>query len=121
MTEEKLITLTDMAAEHIKTIIARHKEGMGFRLTVKETGCSGYMYVPEVAKEEQEDDIRVDTEQGVTVFVDYQWLPVLQGTQLDLVDEALGQKRLVFKNPNVDDECGCGESFSLREKKGDAE
>jgi len=112
---EAVITLTEDATQHIEKIIQRHKNGIGFRLSVKETGCSGYMYVPEVVEEEQPDDIRIDTKQGVTVFVDYQWLPILQGTVIDIVDEALGQKRLIFKNPNVDDECGCGESFSLKE------
>jgi len=114
---EVLITLTDAATQHIAGIIARHKAGVGFRLSVKETGCSGYMYVPEVVKEELPDDIRIDTEQWITVFIDYEWLPILQGTVIDLVDEALGQKRLVFKNPNVDDECGCGESFSLKKNE----
>ncbi len=114
MSEEAIITLTDAASMHIAKIIERHKKGIGFRLSVKETGCSGYMYAPEVVEEEREDDIRIKTEQGVVVFIDYRWLHVLQGAVIDLVDEILGQKRLVFKNPNVDDECGCGESFSLR-------
>ena len=114
-----MITLTDTATQHIDNIIHRHKNGIGFRLSVKETGCSGYMYVPEVVEEEQPKDIRMETKQGVIVFMDPQWMPVLKGTVIDLVDEALGQKRLVFKNPNVDNECGCGESFSLKKGSSD--
>ena len=114
-----MITLTETATQHIANIIQRHKNGIGFRLSVKKTGCSGYMYVPEVVEAEQQEDIRMETKQGVIVFIDPKWLPVLKGTEIDLVDEALGQKRLVFKNPNVDNECGCGESFSLKKENSD--
>lgn len=109
-----MITLTDAAIEHIASIISRNKNGVAFRLSVKEAGCSGYRYAPEVVEEGQENDIRMDTEQGVIVFIDPQWGRVLQGTVIDLVSETLGQKRLVFRNPNVTDECGCGESFSIK-------
>ena len=110
-----MITLTDVAATHIAEILSRHKNNACFRLSVKKTGCSGYMYPPEVVNEEDKNDIRIDTEQGITVFIDYEWLPVLAGTVIDLIEEALGQKKLIYKNPNVDDECGCGESFTIKE------
>ena len=112
---ESIITLTDAAAKHIADILSRHKDSIGFRLSVKKTGCSGYMYAPSVVSEEGLDDIRIDTQQGITVFVDYQWLPLLSGTVIDLVEEDLGQKKLIYQNPNVDDECGCGESFNIKE------
>lgn len=118
MSESAMITLTDAAASHIAAILKRHKNSVGFRLSVKATGCSGYMYNPNVVDQEDEDDIRIDTDQGITVFVDYQWLPILSGTVIDLVEEDLGQKKLIYKNPNVDDECGCGESFSLKSDDG---
>lgn len=119
MIEKPLITLSNMAAGHIAAILKRYDNSAGFRLSVKTTGCSGYMYMPKIVNEEGEDDIRVDTTQGIAVFIDYEWLPILSGTVIDLVEEDLGQKKLIYKNPNVDDECGCGESFSLKndEKK----
>lgn len=115
MSDSEIISLTDAAAAHIAAILKRHKGSAGFRLSVKKTGCSGYMYSPEVVSEEGEDDIRVDTPQGIVVFVDYEWLPTLSGTEIDLVEGDLGQKKLIYKNPNVDDECGCGESFNIKE------
>lgn len=114
MSEQPVITLTDSAATHIAEILQRHKNSVGFRLSVKKTGCSGYMYAPKIIAEEGEDDIRIDTPQGITVFVDYQWISVLTGTVIDLIEEDLGQKKLIYKNPNVDDECGCGESFNIK-------
>lgn len=115
MSEQPVISLTDAAAAHIAEILKPHPDAVGFRLSVKETGCSGYMYVPNVVNEEGEDDIRVDTLQGITVFLDYEWMRVLVGTLIDLVEGDLGQKKLVYKNPNVDAECGCGESFNIKE------
>ena len=114
MTHPPIITVTDSAAEHIATIIARHENGMGFRLSIKESGCSGYRYVPAIVEAEGEDDIRIDTPQGIIVLIDYRWVAVFQGTVIDLVQEALSQKRLIFNNPNVDSECGCGESFGIK-------
>lgn len=114
MNKNSMIQLSDAAAEHITEILKRHEKSVGFRLSVKATGCSGYRYVPEVVKAAAEKDIRVDTAQGVVVFLDNEWLQVLRGTCIDLVKESLGQKKLVFDNPNVSDECGCGESFSLK-------
>jgi len=118
MTEQSLIQLTDAAANHIASIIRRHQGAAGFRLSVKATGCSGYRYMPKIVAEEGQDDIRVDTKQGITVFIDYEWLPILSGTVIDLVEEDLGQKKLIYRNPNVDDECGCGESFNLKRDDG---
>lgn len=115
MSEQPLITLTEAAAKHIAEILARHPGSAGFRLSVKKTGCSGFMYAPEVVNEEGEDDIRVDTEQGITIFIDYEWVPTLAGTEIDLEEGDLGQKKLIYQNPNVDDECGCGESFNIKE------
>ena len=114
MKNNTAITLTDNASQYIARIIAGHKDGIGFRLSAKKTGCSGYMYNSEVVNVLQEKDIRIDTKQGITIFLDAEWLPVFKGTVIDLLDESLGRQRLVFKNPNVDDECGCGESFNLK-------
>lgn len=119
MNENSIIQLSPAAAGHIASIIKRHQNSMGFRLSVKKTGCSGYMYAPSVVSEVNENDIRIDTPEGLSVFVDPEWLSILQGIQIDLVEESLGQKKLVYTNPNVDEECGCGESFSLEKKAHD--
>ena len=109
-----LITLTDQAANHIAQILKRHKNGIGLRLSVKKTGCSGYQYSPSIVDWKKESDINVNTPQGVTIFIDPQWIAILQGIEIDLIEEKLGQRKLVYKNPNVEDECGCGDSFNLK-------
>ncbi len=110
-----MITLTETAAEHIVQILKRHKNSLGFRLSIKKTGCSGYQYVPSVMTNDNQQDDRVETAQGLTVFIDRQWLSILSGTVIDLVLGDLGQKKLIYNNPNVENECGCGESFALKE------
>lgn len=113
---ENILQFTDKAVEHIKKSLSRFPKG-GFRLTVKKTGCSGYKYVPEVVPEPKEGDIQFKSSQDLIVFLDPAWLEVLKGVQVDLVSKSLGQKQLVFYNPNVTGECGCGESFNLPKHK----
>lgn len=109
---ENILHFTDKAVEHIKKSLARFPKG-GFRLTVKKTGCSGYKYVPEVVPEPKAGDIQFKSSQDLIVYLDPMWVDVLKGTEVDLVSKSLGQKQLVFHNPNVAGECGCGESFNL--------
>ncbi len=111
---EIILQFTDKALEHIKKSLARFNNG-GFRLSVKKTGCSGYKYIPEILAEPKANDFEFTTEQGLRVFVDSAWLKVVKGTRVDLKDKGFGQKQLVFDNPNVAGECGCGESFHLPE------
>lgn len=113
------ITFTDAACDYIKKMLAK-KEGNVFRLTVKKTGCSGYSYAPTLVENEKSGDIQIDTNQGLTIFVDPSWLHILQGVQVDYVEEdkaGLKQKRLVFTNPNESARCGCGESFHVDNDK----
>ena len=112
MTNEKVIALTEAAQAHIRKVMEQHANAIGFRLTLKTTGCSGYMYVPEVIAQAQADDIRVDIADDLVVFIAADNLQLLQGTIVDFIDKQLGLQQLVFHNPNAASECGCGESFT---------
>lgn len=107
------IALTDRAAEHVKNYLAKTAEGVGLRVGVKPTGCSGYQYVVEAAQAVNEQDTAFETN-GVTVVVDELSLRYLAGTELDFIREGLNEG-FRFNNPNVDKTCGCGESFSITE------
>lgn len=110
--ETNTITLTDRAAQHVKRFLARQDHGVGLRVAVKPTGCSGYQYVVDVAEQTTDNDTLLES-QGVNIVIDARSLPFLMGTELDYVREGLNEG-FRFSNPNVADTCGCGESFSLR-------
>ena len=105
------ITLTEAAAKHVKTFLENRGKGVGLRLAVKTTGCSGMAYVLEFADEIDPDD-SVFEDQGVQVIVDPKSLVYLDGTELDYTREGLNEG-FKFNNPNVKGECGCGESFTV--------
>ncbi len=113
MTNETTINLTDSAAEHVKKVLARDANGIGLRVGVKPTGCSGYQYVIETAKDVAGEDETIESH-GIKVIVDRKSLPYLAGTTLDFQREGLNSG-FRFNNPNVQDSCGCGESFSFKE------
>lgn len=113
MNNESTINLTDSAKEHVLKVLAKDETGIGLRLGVKTTGCSGYQYVIGTAKEINNDDQQLESN-GVKIIVDEQSLPYLTGTELDFKREGLNSG-FKFKNPNVQESCGCGESFSLKE------
>ena len=105
------ITVTDAARAHIKDYIARRGKGIGLRLGVKTTGCSGMAYILEVSDNIGPDDL-VFEDRGVKVIIDPKSLLYLDGTELDYTREGLNEG-FKFNNPNVKDTCGCGESFSV--------
>lgn len=105
------ITLTDPAAERVRSFLTNRGKGLGLRLGVKTTGCSGLAYVLEFVDELQEGD-EVFNDNGVNVIVDAKSLVYLDGTQLDFVKNGLNEG-FEFKNPNQKEECGCGESFTV--------
>ena len=105
------ISLTESAADRVRTFLANRGKGLGLRLGVKTTGCSGLAYVLEFVDELQEGD-EVFEDKGVKVIVDAKSLVYLDGTQLDFVKNGLNEG-FEFKNPNQKDECGCGESFTV--------
>ncbi len=105
------ITLSDAAAERVRRFLENRGSGVGVRLGVKTSGCSGLAYVLEFVDELNEDDV-VFEDKGVKVIVDQKSLVYLDGTQLDYAKEGLNEG-FVFNNPNVKGECGCGESFTV--------
>ncbi|MCZ4305357.1 iron-sulfur cluster assembly protein IscA [Zoogloeaceae bacterium G21618-S1] len=105
------ITLSERAADHVARFIEKRGKGVGIRLGVKTSGCSGMAYKLEFADEAAPEDIIFEC-RGVQVLVDPKSLPYMDGTELDFVREGLNEG-FKFKNPNVKDECGCGESFNV--------
>ena len=104
------IMLTKTATERVRTFLDK-EGGVGLRLGVRKTGCSGWAYTVQLAEGIEEDDTVFDNE-GVKVVVSRESLDFLDGSEIDYVSEGLG-KTFHFKNPNVTDECGCGESFTI--------
>lgn len=105
------ITLTDNAAQRVRSFLEKRGKGIGLRLGVKTTGCSGLAYVLEFVDEFDNDD-EVFECQGIKVIVDPKSLVYIDGTRLDYTKEGLSEG-FKFENPNVKDECGCGESFTV--------
>jgi len=105
------ITLTESAAAHIQNFLETRGTGIGLRLGVKTSGCTGMAYVIEFADEIRSDDEVFDVK-GVRVLVDAKSLVYLDGTALDYCKEGLNEG-FAFSNPNVTDSCGCGESFTV--------
>ena len=104
-------TVTEAAATHVATQLSNRGKGLGIRLGVKTSGCSGMAYVLEFVDAVVPEDEMFETH-GVKVFVDPKSLTYLDGTELDFVKEGLNEG-LQFRNPNVAGECGCGESFTV--------
>jgi iron-sulfur cluster assembly protein len=105
------VTLTPAAADRVRRFLAERGRGIGLRLGVRKTGCSGFAYVVNYADEQQADD-RIFESQGVRVLVDRDSLSLVDGTEVDFVRHGLNES-FRFRNPNVRGECGCGESFSI--------
>lgn len=105
------VTMTEAAAERVKKFLQSRGKGIGLRLGVKTSGCSGMAYVLEFVDETQGDD-EVFNVAGVNIIVDSKSLIYLDGTELDFVKEGLNEG-FKFNNPNKTGECGCGESFTV--------
>ena len=105
------VTLREAAARHVSRYITRRGKGVCVRLGVKTTGCSGLAYKLEYADEVAPED-HVFEDHGVKVLIDPKSLPYLDGTELDFTKEGLNEG-FKFNNPNVKDQCGCGESFNV--------
>jgi len=105
------ITLTESAAERVLSFLSSRGHGVGLRVGVRKTGCSGYAYVVNYADEVTGND-RVFDSRGVRVVVDQDSLALVDGTEIDFVRHGLSEA-FRFRNPNVKGECGCGESFSV--------
>lgn len=105
------IYLTETAADRVLAFLKSRGRGIGLRLGVKTSGCSGMSYVLEFVDELDHDDVTFE-DKGVTVVIDKKSLIYLDGTTLDFVKEGLNEG-FKYINPNVKDECGCGESFNV--------
>ncbi len=105
------ISVTPKAANQIRKALNQRGGGVGLRVAVKTSGCSGYAYALEFADEAAGTDLRFESE-GVQLLVDAVSLPMIDGTQLDWVREGLNEG-FKFHNPNATAECGCGESFKV--------
>ena len=108
------IELTENAAKQIRKQLAQRGRGIGLRVGVKDVGCSGFGYTYDYADEVRDGDLAFEAHDAKLV-VDAKSLEVLDGSTLDYVKEGLKQV-FKFTNPNVDATCGCGESFSVKEK-----
>jgi iron-sulfur cluster assembly protein len=105
------VSLTEAAARHVQSQLDGRGKGLGIRLGVTTTGCSGMAYVLEFVDEQSEED-QLFEEHGVKVYIDPKSMVYLDGIELDFVKEGLNEG-LQFRNPNAAGECGCGESFTV--------
>jgi len=105
------VSLTSSAHERVRSFLYKRGSGVGLRLGVRRTGCSGFAYVVNYADEIAADDV-VFEQEGVNVIVDRESLALIDGTEIDFVKQGLNEA-FKFRNPNVRGECGCGESFSV--------
>jgi iron-sulfur cluster assembly protein len=106
------VTLAPAALERVQRYLVEFPDAIGLRFGVTRTGCSGWQYKADLAREQGADDT-VFEQEGVRILVDALSLPLVDGTQIDLVKQRLGEQFL-FRNPNVTAECGCGESFTTK-------
>lgn len=105
------VSLTQSAADRVRSFLESRGRGVGLRLGVKKTGCSGFAYVVNYADEVGAADVVFEVH-GVRVIVDAESLRYVDGTEIDFVRQGLNEA-FKFRNPNVRGECGCGESFNV--------
>ena len=106
------ISITEQGAQRVNDFLVNRGSGIGVRLAVKTTGCSGMAYVIEFVDELNEDEDEVFESNGVKIVVDKKSLVYIDGTEMDFVKEGLNEG-FAFRNPNEKDSCGCGESFTV--------
>jgi iron-sulfur cluster assembly protein len=107
------VSLTPSAAERVKQYLEQTPDGIGLSVSVRKSGCSGWTYALDIAKEARPDE-QVFRSHGVDVRVPGAALEQLEGTEIDFVSQGLNQQ-FQFKNPRVTGQCGCGESFTTAE------
>lgn len=111
-----IISFTEVARNHIQNMLKKHGKNHVFRLSIKKTGCSGYMYVPEIFPEKKSEDHEVKLDDHFFIYLDPDCIDKIKGTTVDYVKKNFGVSQLEFHNPNAESLCGCGESFNLKEK-----
>jgi iron-sulfur cluster assembly protein len=114
--QELNIKLSDAAITYIKNKI-QTEQGLGMRLTIQKTGCSGFAYAPSIIQALDPEEIAYPIDNHFTLYIDKKWLHILQDIEIDYIEDnkvGLKQKRLEFKNAKEGNRCGCGESFQLK-------
>jgi iron-sulfur cluster assembly protein len=106
------VTLAPAALDRVRGYLAQAPDAVGLRFGVKKTGCSGWGYLADLAREQRPGDT-VFEQDGVRILVDAESLALVDGTEIDFLKQGLSEQ-FVFRNPNVTAECGCGESFTTR-------
>jgi iron-sulfur cluster assembly accessory protein len=109
--KSELLRITPAAAEHFRKSLGG-REGAAVRLSVQESGCTGFKYVIEEVREQPSEDVELALDNGVVVYVDPEAIAFLRGTEIDYTQDNIN-RTLKFHNPNVVAECGCGESFNV--------
>lgn len=106
------VTLTEAAAQRVKTMLAKRGHGLGLRVGTKVSGCAGFAYIVDYVDQPEADDTMFESF-GVEVYVDSKSLKNIDGMVVDYVKESLLNEGFDFRNPNVKEACGCGESFTV--------
>lgn len=107
-----IVDVTAEAIEHFRAQLGLDKNAQAIRLSVKQSGCTGFKYVIDLVPEARADDLHVQLEEGVELLVDKGSVAIVDGTRIDYVAEGVN-RQLRFINPNAKDHCGCGESFNV--------
>jgi iron-sulfur cluster assembly protein len=119
VTESAIVTITDKAAEKAKNILTeRGIENGALRVFVVSGGCSGYQYGMAIARSREDDDITIEVS-GVTLLVDAESAPLLEGAEVDYVEDLMKSGFTIF-NPNATRSCACGSSFQTADGSGQA-
>ncbi len=106
------VNVTEAAIAHFRAQLALDNKAQAVRLSVKQSGCTGFKYVIDLVPEAKADDLHLQLEDGVELLVDKDSVAIVDGTQIDYVTEGVN-RQLRFINPNAKDHCGCGESFNV--------
>ncbi len=106
------VNVTEAAIAHFRAQLALDKNAQAVRLSVKQSGCTGFKYVIDLVPQAHADDLHLQLEDGVELLVDKESVAIVEGTQIDYVTEGVN-RQLRFINPNAKDHCGCGESFNV--------
>jgi iron-sulfur cluster assembly accessory protein len=110
--QRQVLAVEPEAARHLRRFLQNSPNAIGVRIGVKDSGCSGFAYVLELAEQEPADHLRIPVDEQLTLFVDLKSVPALSGSCLRLVKEGLNET-IKFDNPNAGSYCGCGESFTV--------
>lgn len=111
-TPQQTVSVTPSAVAHFKRQLSGAQAATAVRLSVKQSGCTGWMYVVDLVEAAQADDLHLPLDATLELLIDPAALPVVSGTEIDFVTEGVN-RQLKFNNPRVKDYCGCGESFSV--------